>query len=68
MLLEERHNDSMYISGDYGMKWTIVNDLDVVFVVVYQRILQLLYLEDLLATVKDVIMLTIILVSLQPNS
>ena len=38
----------------YGLKWTLANDFNLVFVVVYQKILQLLYLEDLLETVKDV--------------
>ena len=56
MLLEERHSDSVYTTmSGYGLKWTLANDLNLVFVVVYQKILQLLYLDDLLEIVKKVI-------------
>ncbi len=32
--------------------WTLANDLDLVFIVAYQRILQLTYVDELLSLVK----------------
>ncbi len=54
VLLEERAGESGYDCGQYSLKWTLANDLDIVFVVVHQKILQLLYLDDLLDAVKEV--------------
>ncbi|KAI4335541.1 hypothetical protein L6164_014179 [Bauhinia variegata] len=55
-LLEERSGATSYnydASGAaYTLKWTFHNELGLVFVAVYQRILHLLYVEDLLAMVK----------------
>ncbi|KAJ1433584.1 SRP/SRP receptor, N-terminal [Sesbania bispinosa] len=55
-LLEERSGASSYNydapGASYSLKWTFHNDLGLVFVAVYQRILHLLYVEDLLAAVK----------------
>ncbi|KAF5749507.1 signal recognition particle receptor subunit alpha-like isoform X1 [Tripterygium wilfordii] len=55
-LLEERSGASSYNydtqGGAYTLKWTFHNELGLVFVAVYQRILQLLYVDDLLAMVK----------------
>ena len=36
----------------YSLLWTLANELELVFVVAYQRILHLAYAEDLLAAVK----------------
>ncbi|XP_057749488.1 uncharacterized protein LOC130968308 [Arachis stenosperma] len=55
-LLEERSGDASYNydapGASYSLKWTFHNDLGLVFVAVYQRILHLLYVDDLLAAVK----------------
>ncbi|MQL73237.1 hypothetical protein Taro_005589, partial [Colocasia esculenta] len=57
-LLEERSADASYIydapnaGAAYALKWTFHNELGLVFVAVYQRILHLLYVDDLLAAVK----------------
>ena len=52
MILAERSNEKQFTDGPYMLKWTLSNDLGLVFVVVYQRILQLMYTDDLLASVK----------------
>ncbi|XP_057967259.1 uncharacterized protein LOC131157271 [Malania oleifera] len=55
-LLEERSGAASYnydASGAaYTLKWTFHNELGLVFVAVYQRILHLLYVDDLLSMVK----------------
>ncbi|GAB2234796.1 hypothetical protein Drorol1_Dr00004061 [Drosera rotundifolia] len=55
-LLEERSGAVSYnydVPGaSYTLKWTFHNELGLVFVAVYQRILHLLYVDDLLAMVK----------------
>lgn len=55
-LLEERSAESSFSyeahGGSYNLKWTFNNDLGLVFVAVYQRILHLLYVDDLLNAVK----------------
>ncbi|PHT42375.1 hypothetical protein CQW23_16400 [Capsicum baccatum] len=55
-LLEERSGAASYnydVPGAaYTLKWTFHNELGLVFVAVYQRILHLLYVDELLAMVK----------------
>ncbi|CAH9092498.1 unnamed protein product [Cuscuta europaea] len=55
-LLEERSGSAAYnydVPGAaYTLKWTFHNELGLVFVAVYQKILNLLYVEDLLSMVK----------------
>ncbi|KAH9602387.1 hypothetical protein KSS87_016835 [Heliosperma pusillum] len=55
-LLEERSGLVSFnydVSGaNYTLKWTFHNDLGLVFVAVYQKILHLLYVDDLLSMVK----------------
>ncbi|CAK9183329.1 unnamed protein product [Ilex paraguariensis] len=55
-LLEERSGAASYNydapGASYALKWTFHNELGLVFVAVYQRILHLLYVDDLLAMVK----------------
>nr|GMD23589.1 signal recognition particle receptor subunit alpha-like [Ipomoea batatas] len=55
-LLEERSGSTYYnydVPGAaYTLKWTFHNELGLVFVAVYQRILHLLYVDDLLTMVK----------------
>eukprot|EP01018_Ginkgo_biloba_P025103 Gb_32213 [translate_table: standard] len=55
-LLEERSGDAAFqydaAGAAYTLKWTFHNELGLVFVAVYQRILHLLYVDELLAMVK----------------
>ncbi|KAK9678334.1 hypothetical protein RND81_11G204600 [Saponaria officinalis] len=55
-LLEERSGLVSYNydapGANYSLKWTFHNELGLVFVAVYQRILHLLYVDDLLSMVK----------------
>ncbi|KIY43644.1 P-loop containing nucleoside triphosphate hydrolase protein [Fistulina hepatica ATCC 64428] len=51
-LIEGRTSEERYERDGYTVKWTLVNDLELIFVVAYQRILQLAYVEDLLAALK----------------
>ncbi|GJN30012.1 hypothetical protein PR202_gb18285 [Eleusine coracana subsp. coracana] len=51
-LLEERSADASFSQDNYALKWTFHNDLGLVFVAVYQRMLHLLYVDDLLAAVR----------------
>lgn len=52
VILVERTNEKVFYDDQYALKWSFNNDLGLVFVVVYQRILQLMYIDDLLAAVK----------------
>ncbi|XP_052199155.1 uncharacterized protein LOC127806130 isoform X2 [Diospyros lotus] len=56
-LLEERSGAASYNydapGAAYTLKWTFHNELGLVFVAVYQRILHLMYVDDLLAMVKQ---------------
>ena len=56
VLLEQRHSQKTYTHGNYAMKWTLENELDLIFVVVFNRIIgsHLTYLDDLLMNVKKV--------------
>ncbi|XP_015892411.3 uncharacterized protein LOC107426679 [Ziziphus jujuba] len=55
-LLEERSGAASYNydapGAAYTLKWTFHNELGLVFVAVYQRILHLLYVDELLSMVK----------------
>ncbi|GLD94928.1 hypothetical protein PINS_up003553 [Pythium insidiosum] len=53
VLMEDRSGEKKFISDAYSMQWVFENKLDLVFVVVYQKILQLLYIEELLEAVKQ---------------
>eukprot|EP00897_Mesotaenium_endlicherianum_P002686 jgi/Mesen1/2445/ME000158S01643 len=56
-LLQERSGESSFQynknAAAYTLKWTFQNELGLVFVSVYQRALQLLYVDELLQSVKD---------------
>lgn len=56
-LLEERSGAASYnydaAGAAYTLKWTFHNELGIVFVAVYQKILHLLYVDDLLSMVKQ---------------
>ncbi|OJA09890.1 hypothetical protein AZE42_06755 [Rhizopogon vesiculosus] len=51
-LIEGRAAEEKYEKDGYAVKWTFFNDLELIFVVAYQRILQLTYVDDLLAALK----------------
>jgi len=51
VLLEERVGETSANLDSYSLKWKLLNEMDIFFVVVYQGILQLTYLEGLLASV-----------------
>ncbi|KDQ60640.1 hypothetical protein JAAARDRAFT_31604 [Jaapia argillacea MUCL 33604] len=51
-LIEGRTTEEKFEKDGYAVKWTFVNDLELIFVVAYQRILQLTYVDDLLAALK----------------
>lgn len=51
-LIEGRTTDEKYEKDGYAVKWTFVNDLELIFVVAYQRILQLTYVDELLVALK----------------
>lgn len=50
VLLEERVGETNTTLDSYSLKWKLLNDMDIFFVVVYQGILQIAYLEGLLET------------------
>ncbi|CEM02492.1 unnamed protein product [Vitrella brassicaformis CCMP3155] len=52
VLLEERTGESVVRLDPYNVKWKLVNELELVFVVVYQGIQNLLYIDALLDSVK----------------
>ncbi|DBA02870.1 TPA: hypothetical protein N0F65_005897 [Lagenidium giganteum] len=52
VLMEDRAGEKKYINDSYAMQWAFENKLDLVFVVVYQKILQLLYIDELLESVR----------------
>ncbi|ORY08425.1 P-loop containing nucleoside triphosphate hydrolase protein [Basidiobolus meristosporus CBS 931.73] len=54
VLIEERGGDNTYTRDSYVLNWTFANELDLVFVIVNQKILQLTYIDELLETVKQV--------------
>lgn len=48
VLLEERVGETFATMDPYNLKWKLLNEMDLFFVVVYQGILQMVYLESLL--------------------
>mmetsp|Transcript_28302 Transcript_28302/g.85311 ORF Transcript_28302/g.85311 Transcript_28302/m.85311 type:complete len:608 (-) Transcript_28302:88-1911(-) len=53
VLLEERVGETTARKDDYNLKWKLINEMDLFFVVVYQGILQLAHLEGLLSSVAE---------------
>ncbi|KAG1723882.1 signal recognition particle, alpha subunit, N-terminal-domain-containing protein [Suillus lakei] len=52
LIREGRTAEEKYEKDGYAVKWTFFNDLELIFVVAYHRILQLTYVDDLLAALK----------------
>ncbi|KAF9174425.1 hypothetical protein BGX21_005070 [Mortierella sp. AD011] len=48
ILIEERSSTQIYYKDNYSIKWTFVNDLDLIFVAVYPKALGLTYIDTLL--------------------
>ncbi|KZV93337.1 P-loop containing nucleoside triphosphate hydrolase protein [Exidia glandulosa HHB12029] len=44
--------DFKYEKDGYSIRWSFVNDLELIFVVAYQRILQLTYVDDFITALK----------------
>ncbi|KAJ3435171.1 signal recognition particle receptor subunit alpha [Anaeramoeba flamelloides] len=54
ILIEDRTGSvKEYVHENYKMKWQIENEFELVFVVVYQRMLQLFYLDKLLELLQE---------------
>ncbi|KAL9715022.1 hypothetical protein Ac2012v2_001682 [Leucoagaricus gongylophorus] len=51
-LIEGRTTDERYEKDGYAVKWTFVNGLELIFVVAWQRIIQLTYVDELLLALK----------------
>ncbi|KAI8147149.1 signal recognition particle, alpha subunit, N-terminal-domain-containing protein [Fennellomyces sp. T-0311] len=58
VLIEERAGTNIFYKDSYALKWTFANEADLVFVVAFQKILQLQYVDELLETVKQVFLKT----------
>lgn len=54
VLLEERAGGRSHATEDYTVRWTLANEVDLVFVAVYQKMFQLMYVDELLERVKKV--------------
>jgi hypothetical protein len=52
VLLEERTAESVYRHETYQLKWTLVNEFDLVFVVVYAGAVTMLLVDELLESLK----------------
>lgn len=52
VFMQERSSDREYARDGYTVKWTFANELGLIFVAVYQKILELTWVDELLVTVK----------------
>ncbi|KAI9146135.1 Longin-like domain-containing protein [Paraphysoderma sedebokerense] len=52
-LIPAKSSDDGYTKDSYRCKWILANEVDLVFVAVYQRILQLPYIDDLLEAIRN---------------
>jgi len=48
VLINERADSTSYIKNEYELKWKFSNETNLIFVVVYQKIIQLTYADELL--------------------
>eukprot|EP01006_Ploeotia_vitrea_P000580 TRINITY_DN103298_c0_g1_i1.p1 TRINITY_DN103298_c0_g1~~TRINITY_DN103298_c0_g1_i1.p1 ORF type:complete len:590 (-),score=124.53 TRINITY_DN103298_c0_g1_i1:806-2575(-) len=53
VLLEERSGEKEFTTDAYKLQWSLANEFNLVFVVVYQKLIQLLYVDELLQQVKE---------------
>jgi|SRR5947207_11293778 len=52
VFMQERSSEREYGRDGYTVKWTFANELGLIFVAVYQKILELTWVDELLVTVK----------------
>ena len=52
VFMQERSNEKEYARDGYTVKWTFANELGLIFVAVYQKILELTWVEEFLVSVK----------------
>ena len=52
VFMQERSSEKGYDEDGYTVKWTFANELGLIFVAVYQKILELTWVDELLVTVK----------------
>ena len=52
VFMQERSSEKEYAEDGYTIKWTFANELGLIFVAVYQKILELTWVDELLVTVK----------------
>jgi signal recognition particle receptor subunit alpha len=52
VFMQERSSEKEYAKDGYILKWTFANELGLIFVAVYQKILELTWVDELLVTVK----------------
>jgi len=50
--MQQRSSEKEYAEDGYTVKWTFANELGLIFVAVYQKILELTWVDELLVTVK----------------
>ncbi|KAG0207993.1 hypothetical protein BGX28_000937 [Mortierella sp. GBA30] len=53
VLIEERSSTQIYYKDNYAIKWTFLNDLDLIFIAVYPKALGLTYIDILLQAVSS---------------
>jgi signal recognition particle receptor subunit alpha len=53
VLLEDRLAEKSFTIDKYTLKWTMENEFGLIFIVVYQKLIQLLYVEELLEILKQ---------------
>ncbi|KAI9297596.1 P-loop containing nucleoside triphosphate hydrolase protein [Neoconidiobolus thromboides FSU 785] len=53
IFVESRHGENSALLNNQKFHWTFENELDLVFVVAYQKILQLSYIDELLNVLKE---------------
>ena len=52
VFMQERSSEREYARDGYTVKWTFANELGLIFVAVYQKILELTWVDELLVAVK----------------
>jgi signal recognition particle receptor subunit alpha len=52
VFMQERSSEKEYAKDGYTIKWTFANELGLIFVAVYQKILELTWVDELLTSVK----------------
>jgi signal recognition particle receptor subunit alpha len=52
VFVQERSSEKEYAKDGYTVKWTFANELGLIFVAAYQKILELTWVDELLVAVK----------------